>query len=196
MIGPFTAEAVLADGYAAGLLVTAAGLDRLARHVARRSERHRTGGFTYRPGHDAWVCPAGQMLWPVGREGGQDPHRRLYRAKPSICNACPRKADCTSSHAGREIVRELRPWPHSEAGRFHRGLALVLVVLAASLTLIQAVRHPAWPDLALVAATLVATALTGWRLTGHLRATPDGFPEPEQKGTNRDRYTKVWRSES
>ncbi|MEU6414122.1 hypothetical protein [Microbispora sp. NPDC046933] len=91
MIGPFTTEAVLADGYAAGLLATAAGLDRLARHVAER----------------------------------------------------PRD--------GREMVRALRPWPHSEAGCFHRGLTLVLVVLAASPALIQAVRHPAWPDLSLAA---------------------------------------------
>lgn len=195
MTGPFTTEAVLAYGYAAGLLVAAAGLDRLARHVARRSERHRTGGFTYRPEHDAWVCPADQLLWPVG----QDRHHRLYRARPSVCNACPRKPDCTPSRHGREIVRALRPWPHSEAGRFHRGLALVLVVLAATLTLIEAVRHPAWPDLALAAAALAATAVTGWWLTGHLRATPAGFPgpfpEPEEKATNRDRYTTVWRSE-
>ncbi|WP_169984511.1 hypothetical protein [Microbispora sp. H10836] len=188
----FTMEAVLADGYAAGLLATAAGLDRLARHVAVRSERHRTGGFTYRPEHDAWVCPADQLLWPVG----QDRHHRLYRAKPSVCNACPGKAGCTPSRDGREIVRALLPWPHSEVGRFHRGLALVLVVLAASLTLIQAVRHPAWPDLVLAAATLAATGLTGWLLTRHLRATPAGFPEPESAAKKGDRYTTVWRSES
>ena len=37
---------------------------------------------------------------------------------------------CTDSDRGREIVRPLDPWPHSEAGRFHRGLALMLVALA------------------------------------------------------------------
>lgn len=138
MIGPFVTESVLAYGYAAALLVTAAGLDRLARHVAGRSERHREPG-------------------------------------------------CTPSRHGREIVRTPRPWPHSEAGRFHHGLALVLVVLAASLTLVEAVRHPAWPDLALAAAALAAAAVTGRRLTGHLRATPADFPEPGQKAANRDR---------
>ncbi|GAB3136719.1 hypothetical protein [Microbispora hainanensis] len=138
MIGPFVTESVLAYGYAAALLVTAAGLDRLARRVAGRSERRR------RPGR-------------------------------------------TPSHDGREIVRAPRPWPHSEAGRFHRGLALVLVVLAASLTLVEAVRHPAWPDLALAAAVLAAAAVTGRWLTGHLRAAPAGFPEPGQRTANRDR---------
>ncbi|WP_147944196.1 MULTISPECIES: hypothetical protein [Microbispora] len=138
MIGPFVTESVLAYGYAAGLLVTAAGLDLLARRVAGRSERHRE------PGH-------------------------------------------APSHDGHEIVRGPRPWPHSEAGRFHRGLALVLVVLAASLTLVEAVRHPAWPDLALAAAALAAIAVTGRWLTGHLRAIPADFPEPGQKAANHDR---------
>ena len=52
----------------------------------------------------------------------------------------------------------------------------------------------------LAGTALAATAVTGWWLTGHLRATPAGFPgpfpEPGQKAANRDRYTKVWRSES
>ncbi|MEU8176558.1 hypothetical protein AB0C14_27110 [Microbispora hainanensis] len=138
MIGPFVTESVLAYGYAAALLVTAAGLHHLACHVAGRSERH--------------------------REPGRTPSRH-----------------------GREIVRAPRPWPHSEAGRFHRGLALVLVVLAALLTLVEAVRHPAWPDLALAAAALAAAAVTGRWLTGHLRATPADFPEPGQRAAHRDR---------
>ncbi|MCT9933701.1 hypothetical protein N5079_26145 [Planotetraspora sp. A-T 1434] len=199
MIGPFAAEVVLADGYAAGLLATACGLDRLARHVAERTERHRTGGFTYRPEHDAWICPTDQMLWPVRH----DRRLTLYRARPSVCNACPREADCAPSQRGREIVRAPRPWPHSEAGRFHRGIALVLVTLAATLTPVEAARHPTWPDLALSAATLALTALTGWWLTGHLRATPADFPapygtaaQPDSGTAAPDRYTTVWRSDS
>ena len=55
-----------------------------------------------------------------------------YRAKAHVCNACPRKDACTDSDHGREIVRPLDPWPHSEAGRFHRGISLLLVVLGAA----------------------------------------------------------------
>ena len=80
-------------------------------------------GFAYHdPQHDPWVCPRDEWLWPPEF----DPDRRIvrYRARPSVCNACPVKADCTSSDRGREVVRPVDPWPHSEAGRFHRGLAL------------------------------------------------------------------------
>ena len=48
-----------------------------------------------------------------------------YRAKPSVCNTCPVKSTCTTSDHGREISREIDPWPHSEAGQFHRGIACV-----------------------------------------------------------------------
>ncbi|GGO03580.1 hypothetical protein GCM10010116_07080 [Microbispora rosea subsp. aerata] len=176
----FTTEAVLAYGYAAGLLVTAAGLDRMARHVGRRPERHRI-----RPDHDTRVCPAGRTPRPADRE----PHL----ARPSACVACPGGPGCARPGGG-EIVRAPRPWPHSEAGRFHRGLALVLVVLAASLTLIEAVRRPAWPDLALAAAMLTAIAVMARWLVRRLRATPAGFPEPGGKATDRDRYASVRKS--
>ena len=45
---------------------------------------------------------------------------------------CPRKDACTDSDRGREIVRPLDPWPHSEAGRFHRAIALLMVALGAA----------------------------------------------------------------
>jgi hypothetical protein len=176
VIGPFAAETVLVDGYAASLLTAAAGLDRLARHIATRSERLRTGGFTYRPEHDAWICPTDQLLWPQYLD--RDNELVRYRAKPVVCNACPRKSDCTSDDGGREIVRPLRPWPHSEAGRFHRGLALVLVVLAALLATVEAVRRHTPSELVLAGATAAAAAAVGWWLTAHFRATPTGFPEP------------------
>ena len=63
------------------------------------------------------------MLWPTAYDERQQLMR--YRAQPSVCNACPVKADCTSSPHGREITRPTEPWPHSEAARFHRGIVLV-----------------------------------------------------------------------
>ena len=121
-------EVILFAGYAALLLAAAALLELLSAHTHRRSLRYRTAGFEYDRDLDHWTCPEGQQLWPHEF----DHERRLvrYRAKAHICNGCPRKEACTDSSSGREVVRPLDPWPHSEAGRFHSGLSLVLVALA------------------------------------------------------------------
>ncbi len=167
-------ETVLFTGYACALLLVACALDRLARHSHDRSARYRTAGFRYHPQHDAWVCPQDQMLWPTQ----YDARLRLmrYRAKPSVCNACPVKRSCTSSAHGREITRETEPWPHSEAARFHRGLVLVLIGLAVLLLVVMLVRHHLPPDLATVAGPLAASGFLAHRFTGHFRRTPSGFP--------------------
>lgn len=170
------AEAVLAAVYALFLLTAAVGLDRLARHAHKRSDRYRTAGFRYHRQHDAWVCPRDEWLWPAEF----DPHQRMvrYRARPSVCNACPVKADCTTSPHGREIVRAVDPWPHSEAGRFHRGLALMLIGLAALILVVEAARQHTLIVLAELAVPLALTAALGWRFLEHLRNTPAGFPDP------------------
>jgi hypothetical protein len=166
---------LLATGYAGLLLAVAAGLEWLARHTAGRSHRYRTAGFTYRPDHDLWMCPRNEPLWPydVDRQ-----HRLVrYRARPTVCNACPVKADCTSSHTGREIVQPIDPWPHSEAGRFHRGVSVTLTALAAAFLIAAVAAHHAPADLA---AAIPAAALTGWlmsRWVRDLRHTPSGFPD-------------------
>jgi hypothetical protein len=169
-------ETLLVAGYAVFLLATAAALDALARHTHHRSERFRTAGFTYHREHDHWVCPKDQVLWPLQ----YDAELRLvrYRAKPHICNACPAKHRCTSSDLGREVVRPLDPWPHSEAGRFHRGVALVLVILAAVITAVEVLRHHGGAELMLLAGTATVIGAVAWWLTGHLRATPANFPPP------------------
>lgn len=170
-------EVLLATGYAGLLLVVAAGLEWLARHTAARSHRYRTAGFTYHPDHDLWMCPRDEPLWPyeVDRQ-----HRVVrYRARPTVCNACPVKDDCTSSATGREVVRPVDPWPHSEAGRFHRGLSVALTVLATAFLTAATVVHHRPPELAL---TLPAGALTGWllwRWTRDFLHTPAGFPDTD-----------------
>ena len=120
-----SSEAVLAAGYAAFLLVAAGVLEWLSVHTHNRSLRYRTAGFYYDADHDHWLCPEGQHLWPEEL----DHERRLmrYRAKAQICNRCPLKEACTDSDEGREIVRAIDPWPHSEAGRFHRAVSVLLV---------------------------------------------------------------------
>ena len=169
-----SSEVMLFTGYAGVLLLAAYALDRLARHSHARSDRYRTAGFRYHPDHDAWVCPQDQMLWPTAYD--EKARVMRYRAKPSVCNACPVKRSCTSSSHGREITRETEPWPHSEAARFHRGLVLVLIALAVLLLLLMLWRHHHPADVLVVAGTLAIAGALAHRFTEHFRRTPSGFP--------------------
>src|ERR671910_904062 len=152
-------EVFLAAGYAVFLLCVALGLDHLARHSHARSERYRTAGFTYHPSHDAWICPEDQLL--VRSE--VDHERRLvrYRGRPQICNYCPAKTECTDSDEGREVVRAMDPWPHSEAGRFHRGISLAVTVIAGLILAAEAIRNHAPVELAVLGAVLAAAPDAG-----------------------------------
>ena len=167
-------EVFLAAGYAAFLLGVAVGLDLLARHSHARSLRYRNAGFTYHPTHDAWICPEDQI--PSRSE--TDHERRLvrYRARSQICNHCPAKGDCTDSEHGREVVRAMDPWPHSEAGRFHRGISLMVALIAGMILAIEILRNHAPPELAVLGAALVVVALTLWHLHAAFRTTPTNFP--------------------
>lgn len=169
-------EVVLAAGYAAFLLAAAVVVEWLSAHTHRRSLRYRTAGFTYNEQHDHWQCPEGQHLWPHDF----DHERRLvrYRAKAHICNGCPRKGACTDSDTGREVVRPVDPWPHSEAGRFHRGLSLLLVALALLVIAVGAVRHHRPEELGLLLLVFAVALGVGRWLWRDFKAHPAGFPEP------------------
>jgi len=171
-----TGEVLLAAGYAAFLVAGAFVLEWLSAHTHRRSLRYRTAGFTYDATHDHWQCPEGEHLWPQEF----DEERRLvrYRAKAHICNGCPRKDACTDSDRGREIVRSLDPWPHSEAGRFHRGLSLLMVGLAGMILLVEIARHHRPAESAVLLAVGVFGGLSAAWLLKDFRAHPAGFPEP------------------
>jgi hypothetical protein len=131
----------LTCGYAVFLLLTAYGLDLMAKRTSRHTADWRSGSFTYHEDHDAWVCPEDQWLWPQSF----DPDNRVmrYRANPTVCNSCPVKNTCTTSDSGREISRNVDPWPHSEAGRFHRGMACSVAVLAILLPLFTMIGNSA-----------------------------------------------------
>ena len=167
-------EVFLAAGYAAFLLCVAVGLDLLARHSHARSLRYRNAGFTYHPAHDAWICPEDQILTRAETDHG----RRLvrYRARPQICNHCPAKSDCTDSEHGREVVRAMDPWPHSEAGRFHRAISLVVALIAGLILAAETLRHHALPELAVLGVALMVVALTLRHLYSTFRNTPANFP--------------------
>ena len=170
-------EVFLAASYAIFLLGVAFGLDRLARHSHVRSERYRTAGFTYHPTHDAWICPEDQVLM----RSEVDHERRLvrYRGRPQICNYCPAKVQCTDSDEGREVVRAMDPWPHSEAGRFHRGISLAVALVAGLFLAAEVLRNHAPLELAVLGVTLMVVVLAAWRLHEAFRASPANFPAPQ-----------------
>jgi hypothetical protein len=168
-------EALLGAGYASFLLVCAVAIEWLSAHTHRRSQRYRTAGFTYHADRDFWLCPVGQHLWAHEF----DVERRLvrYRAKAHVCNACLRKDACTDSNSGREVVRALDPWPHSEAGRFHRGLSLVLVGLSILLLVVVAARRHEPAEATLLLALLLLDVAIGRRLLRDFQAHPANFPD-------------------
>jgi hypothetical protein len=169
-------EVVLAAAYAGLLVIGAFVLEWLSAHTHRRSLRYRTAGFTYHEAQDHWECPERQPLWPHEF----DSERRLvrYRAKAHICNGCPRKAACTDSDRGREIVRPLDPWPHSEAGRFHRTVSLLMVAVAGLILFVEGVRHHQPSEAGLLLGLLAAAALAAHWLLRDLRTHPANFPAP------------------
>ncbi|WP_127129931.1 hypothetical protein [Georgenia sp. SYP-B2076] len=165
----------LAAAYAVVLLVVAFGLDSMARRTATRTAAWRSGAFTYHADHDAWVCPEDQWLWPQSF----DPENRVmrYRASPAVCNACPVKDTCTTSDHGREISRNVDPWPSSEAERFHRGIACAVAVLGAVWPLGMMLGGRTSAELLVLAASLAVVALGSWPLWSHLRRSPAAFPD-------------------
>lgn len=169
-------EVFMAVGYTVFLLGLALGMDFVAQRSHVRSERYRTAGFTYHHTHDAWICPEDQVL----QRSETDHERRLvrYRGRSQICNHCPAKADCTDSDDGREVVRTMDPWPHSEAGRFHRGISLAVAIIAAPILAVEAFRNHAPLELTILGASFMVVALTAWRLHAAFRATPANFPVP------------------
>ncbi|MGV0715865.1 hypothetical protein ABQE93_10705 [Mycolicibacterium sp. XJ662] len=160
----------LAMGYAAVLVLIAYGIDTFARRAAAKAEGHRTGPFVYHEDHDAWQCPEDQWLWPTSF----DPDNRVmrYRGTPSICNACPVKETCTTSHDGREVSRAIDSWPASEAARFHRGIACAVSAIAVIWPLAMALAADTAPEALLLVGTAVLAGLVSLPLWSHLRRTP------------------------
>lgn len=202
-MGDISVSVWLGCAYAAFLVVAAHGLDLMARRASHQAARWQSGSFRYHEDHDAWVCPQDQWLWPHSF----DPDNRVvrYRASPTVCNSCPVKHTCTTSDSGREISRNVDPWPHSEAGRFHRGIACSVTALAVLLPLVLMVGRSAVESGVLALASSLAAA-AGWPLWQHLRGAPAGFPDhlavrsirasgtPATPPAPPDRFTTRWGS--
>ncbi|OMC39467.1 hypothetical protein A5740_26695 [Mycobacterium sp. GA-1841] len=195
---PPTTAAWLMAGYALALVAVAWGFDLMARRASMRAARWRTGNFTYHADHDAWLCPQDQWLWPTSFDPGNRVMR--YRAKPSVCNACPVKSTCTSSGQGREMTREIDPWPHSEAGQFHRGIACAVAGLALVMLVAMLIGQHGAGDVVVLTVTAVIVVGAALPLARHLWASPANAPDhlPHRTGeqditaVGTDRYATRW----
>jgi hypothetical protein len=163
------AEVLLALGYAGFLLLAAAGLDRLGSLSARRAEAFEVGGFSYHHEIDVWECPAGERL----RLELVDHARRVrsYRAAADSCNRCQFKPACTGGDDGRVLHRPEDSWPHNEAGRFQRGIGLVLIVLAAFVLAVGLARHHEPVAAAVLAPALAVVLFVAARTLAGLRSS-------------------------
>lgn len=165
-------SALLASGYASFLAVVAAGLELVARHSHRRTQRIRTAGFSYHPALDLWKCPNGQHLYRA--EVAPDAAVVRYRAQAHQCNSCPIKYRCTDSEQGRVIEVRAGSWLQSELRKFQRGLSLTLLLLADVILLVTILRQNSLPDRMLLVLPLFAITAAGLRLWSGL------FPEAER----------------
>jgi hypothetical protein len=73
-------------------------------------------------------------------------------------------------------VHAMDPWPHSEAGRFHRGISLAVVLIAGLVLAAETLRNHAPLELAVLAAVFLAVSTTSWHLHAAFRASPANFP--------------------
>lgn len=162
MMGGMRIEVLLAAGYAVALVAIAAAIEFLARRSHQRSESFHVAGFKYHPQFDAWECPTGQRL----RRSKVNHKRRIvhYRAPFHACNCCASKKNCTDSDEGREIEHRLDSWLESEIRRFHRGMSLALVLLAALILGIEAARDSNGKELVVLGSLFVPVAATEIRL--------------------------------
>ncbi|MFV0494890.1 hypothetical protein [Mycobacterium sp.] len=189
---------LLTAGYSLALLAIGWGFDKMAQRASARAAQWRTGQFRYHPDHDAWVCPQDHWMWPTSF----DPKHRVmrYRALPVVCNSCPVKSSCTTSDHGREISREVDPWPHSEAGRFHRGIACAVAGFGIVLSLATLVAHHSPADTLVLTGTVAIIAILGVPLARHLWNTPANAPDylphrtamEDQVAAAVDRYATRW----
>lgn len=159
----FPPTALLSAGYALLLAAVAVGLEQAARYSHRRSRQYEIAGFSYESDNDRWRCPAGQHLWRHRFDHGSG--RLVYKAQAHHCNHCHAKPDCTDSDDGRELAMSPQRWVETTMARFHRGLSLVLLLLAELILAGTALYlPPSAPADALLGCMMVAYGVAGVQL--------------------------------
>jgi len=161
-MGVVDAGTWMAAGYALFLGLVALGLELLARRSHRRAEQYQVAGFRYDAGLDAWHCPTGRRLQRA--EISSNRRTVVYRAPAHHCNCCHIKTRCTDSDNGRSVERRLDSWLDSELRRFHLGISLALLILAASILAIELAVHPQDSDRLVLSAALAIVVVPGVRI--------------------------------
>jgi hypothetical protein len=163
-------EILVVVGYSLFLLAVAACLEGIARYSHRRSERLHVAGFRYDASADLWTCPNNEKLLRAEADYGRG--TIFYRAAAHACNSCAMKSRCTDSTEGRVIEHRPNSWIESELRRFHRGISLLLVGLAAVLLFAELLRHSAQSDRFVAGGSLVLIVCYGLRLSAVLAHRP------------------------
>lgn len=157
---PFVhAEALIAAGYAAFLMLVGIVIEWTARVAHLGLRRMKTRGFTYHRHLDAWECTEGHFLWL--KEKGRS--LAWYQADPARCNRCGIRSLCTDSEDGRELVAPLPDWVRTELGRFQRGMSLTVFGIAALLLCVEILRFHSPGEALLLGAGLACVGLLGAR---------------------------------
>jgi hypothetical protein len=162
MLRTIDIEVFLSCAYAVFLVLVAFSLELAARYSHHWSKQVRLSGFRYHRQLDLWECPTGQHLWPVASDHSRRVYR--YRAHAHICNACSIKDLCTNSDQGRELEHNPNSWLESEVRRFHRGISLSILVLAALLLVFEMIRHQRPTELLMLSGCLGAVTVLAMRL--------------------------------
>ena len=165
----------LISAYALIMLAAAWVVDVLGSRSARHSMSWRHSDFVYHDDVDGWRCHEDQWLWPTAF----DPDKRVirYEGAHAICGRCPSKDSCSPTPGPREITRPVDPWPYSDAGRFHRGVGLVIACVGVFIPVLLMVAFHATGDLIVLGTTTVVVIVAGvLPLARHLWNTPDNAP--------------------
>jgi len=175
--GSVDASTWMASGYALFLACTALALELLARRSHRRAEQYQMAGFRYDQELDAWHCPTGKRLHRA--EVHTNRSTIVYRAPAHHCNCCHIKSRCTDSDNGRSVERRLDSWLDSELRRFHIGISLALLILAASILAIELAVHRQDSDRLVLSAVLAIVIVPGVRIGfPFFRFLPRSHSEP------------------
>jgi len=162
VIGAVDAGTWMVAGYAIFLGMTASALELLARRSHRRAEQYHLAGFRYDAGLDAWHCPTGKRLHRA--EVRHDRRIVVYRAPAHHCNCCKVKTRCTDSDNGRSVERRLDSWLDSELRRFHIGISVTLLVLAALILAVELALQAHESDRLVLSTALAIIVVPGVRV--------------------------------
>jgi hypothetical protein len=172
---PPSVNVLLVSGYAVVLLLVAWGFDHMGQRSAEKAARWRTGNFVYHSDQDAWRCHQDEWLYPASF----DPDKRVirYAGQHAICGRCPVKDECSPTPGPRELTRAIDPWPHSESGRFHRGISLCIAVIAVFLAGAMLLGAHDAADVVILLSTVIVSLVVVAALARALVRTPANFPQ-------------------